>query len=189
MHKSISALILGVSALGFIPASSAQDQFDDSGFYVGGSYGFVSLEGDDFDDDDNVGQLFAGIQILPFLGVEAGYHDFGQYSNPVYQVDIESYSLALTGRIPVSNTLALFAKVGPMWSETELRAGPFSADNDTEEVMIGAGASFELASNLDLRLSYDWVDQDLGANDLEGVGNGSFNSDMNIFSVGLKLEF
>lgn len=170
-------------------ASLAQDQFDDSGFYVGGSYGLVSLEGDNFDDDDNAPKLFAGFQILPFLGIEAAYHDFGEYENPAFQAEIESYSLSVVGRLPLSNSFAVFGRLGPMWSETELRSGPFVADSDTEEVLLGAGMEFELADNVDLRLSYDWVDQDLDASDLEGVGTGDFNSDLNILSAGIKFEF
>ena len=169
--------------------ATAQDQFDDSGFYAGGGYGLISLQGDDFDEDDNAPHLFAGYQILPFLGVEAAYHDFGEYGNGLYSAEIESYSLALTGRLPVSNSLALFARVGPMWSETELRAGAFSADQDSEEILLGAGMEFEVADHIDLRLSYDWVDQDLDASELEGVGSGDFNADLNILSAGIKFEF
>jgi opacity protein-like surface antigen len=168
---------------------NAQDQFDDSGFYLGAGYGLISLEGEDFDDDDNAPHLFAGYQILPFLGVEASYHDFGEYGNGLYSAEIESYSLALTGRLPLSNSLAVFARVGPMWSETEFRAGAFSADQNSEEVLLGAGLGFEVADNIDLRLSYDWVDQDLDASELEGVGNGDFNADLNILSAGIKFEF
>ena len=191
MSDSLPAtLIISLfTALVFVSGTAtAQDQFDDSGFYVGAGYGLISLEGDDFDEDDNAPHIFAGYQILPFLGIEAAYHNFGEYGNGLYSAEIESYSLALTGRLPLSRSLALFARVGPMWSETELRAGAFTADQD-EEILLGAGMEFEVADNIDLRLAYDWVDQDLDASELEGVGNGDFNADLNMLSAGIKFEF
>jgi opacity protein-like surface antigen len=192
MSDSLPAtLIISLfTALVFVSGTAtAQDQFDDSGFYVGAGYGLISLEGDDFDEDDNAPHIFAGYQILPFLGIEAAYHNFGEYGNGLYSAEIESYSLALTGRLPLSRSLALFARVGPMWSETELRAGAFTADQDSEEILLGAGMEFEVADNIDLRLAYDWVDQDLDASELEGVGNGDFNADLNMLSAGIKFEF
>lgn len=171
------------------PALAQPDQFDDSGFYLGAGYGLVSLESEDFDDDNDAAHLFAGYQILPFLGVEAGYHDFGDYGNPVYRADIESYSLAVTGQIPISNAIAVIGRLGPMWTETQFNAGGFRVDADTEEVFIGAGLAFEVAEDIDLRLTYDWIDNDLDANDLEGIGNGSFNSDLDMLSASIKFQF
>lgn len=181
-------LLLVILTAGFSATASA-DQFEDSGFYFGGSYGLVTVDGQDFEDENSFPQLFAGIQILPFLGIEAAHYDFGEYGNALVEADLTAYSVAVTGRIPISQTLAIFARIGPMWSEADVRSGPFSGELDSEEVFVGAGASFEIAENLDLRITYDWVDQDLNADDIDEFGTGDFSSDLNLFAVGLKVEF
>jgi len=172
------------------PAVLAQaNQFEDQGFYLGGGYGLVTADGDGFDEEDSAPHFFAGYQILPFLGIEGGYYDFGEYGNSAFSADIESYTLALTGRLPVTNTLALFARVGPVWTETDISAGPFSDSQDSEEILVGVGMSFEISRNIDLRLAYDWVDADLEASDLGDVGTGDFDADLNMLSAGIKFEF
>lgn len=188
IHSIPAYVLLALTAVTFsVPATA--DQFEDGGFYFGGSYGLVTVDGEDFEDENSFPQLFAGIQILPFLGIEAAHYDFGEYGNSLVQADLSAYSVAVTGRIPVSQTLAIFARIGPMWSEADVRSGPFSGEVDSEEVFVGAGASFEIAENLDLRITYDWVDQDLNADDIDEFGTGDFSSDLNLFAVGLKVEF
>ncbi len=181
--------LLPVLAVATFSSSVVADQFEDSGFYFGGSYGLVTVDGEEFEDDNDYGQLFAGIQILPFLGIEAAHYDFGEYGNAFASADLTAYSVAVTGRLPVSETLAIFARLGPMWTEADITAGPFRGEADSEEVFFGAGASFEIAENLDLRLTYDWVDNDLNADDIEEIGTGDFDSDLNMFAIGLKVEF
>lgn len=179
---------LFVLAIGVQSVAHA-DQFSDSGFYIGGGYGLAKMDGGDFDDDVDFPTIFAGFQILPFLGIEAAYYDFGEYGNSLISAETEGYSLALTGRIPITSTLAIFAKIGPMWSDTDFDAGPFSESYDNEELLAGAGVSFEVTDNLDIRIAYDWVDLDLDADDLSGLGSGDFESELNLLTVGLQLEF
>lgn len=189
-NRSTQFTLLFLLSLLLAPAALAQaNQFEDQGFYLGGGYGLVTSDGDGFDEEDGAPHFFAGYQILPFLGIEGGYYDFGEYGNSLISADIESYTLALTGRIPVTNTFALFARVGPVWTETELTSGPFSTTEDSEEILVGVGMSFEISRNIDLRLAYDWVDADLDAGDLGDVGTGDFDADLNMLSAGIKFEF
>ncbi len=172
-----------------LASQATADQFNDNGLYFGGAYGIARVDGGDFDDDNSVPQLIAGWQILPFLGIEGAYYDFGEYSGDFVDADAEGYSVALAGRLPLTSSLALFAKVGPLWWETDVDVGPFSDSFDGEELLFAAGVSMEVTENLDLRLSYDRVDWDLDADDFGDVSANEFDADFDMISLGLKLEF
>lgn len=165
------------------------DQSEDHGLYLGAAYGMVRVEDSDFDDDNDFGQLFAGFQFLPFLGIEATYYDFGEYGNAFANADTEATSLAVTGRLPLTGVVAVYAAFGPVWWETDVNVGPFSGNYHGKDLRFGTGISFELSPNLDLRAQYDWIDVDLDDSDLTSTSPGDFDSEMHTVSLGFKLQF
>lgn len=179
-------------AIALLPASlsiAQADQYDDTGFYVGGSYGLVRVDDSDFDDDNDFPQLFAGYQLFPFLGIEAAYMDFGRYGSSFANAETEGWNLALTGRLPITQNVALFAKAGPFWSDTTVKVAGIRRSYDSEDFLFGAGLSFQVAENWDLRLAYDWLDTDYDASDIGNFDPDDFNSDFQMVTVGLKYEF
>lgn len=56
-------------------------------------------------------------------------------------------------------------------------------------VTVGAGISFELSPNLDLRAEYDWIDVGLDGDDIDSTTPGDFDSELRTISLGLKLQF
>ena len=180
--------LAAIASLGFTPAVYA-DQYQDTGFYAGGALGFVKFDSGRFDDDNSFPQIFAGYQFTPYFGVEGAWQDWGEFENNAFNSEIDSYSLSLTGRLPLSTRFALIANFGALWYETDIRAQGAFDKIDNEELTFGVGGSYEISDNLDFRLAYDRVDLDLDFTNLGDAVTGDFDSDIESITLGLKYEF
>jgi outer membrane protein OmpA-like peptidoglycan-associated protein len=112
------------------------------------------------DDNDWGWKAYLGYQFLPWLGVEAGYVDFGGVSNSFYNsaggslrtdVDLNGWEGFLVGTIPIG-PVDLFAKVGAIDLKVDGKVnagGPNigqyqnsgSSENDTQ-LAYGVGAAY-----------------------------------------------
>ncbi len=192
MNRSIVnrlILVAGTTALVFSSSAALADQRDDRGLYLGGAYGVFSVDDSDFNDDDTAPQAFAGLQFNPYVGVEAAYLDFGTSGGDLLESETEGYSLALTARLPLTESMAVYGKMGQFWWDSELRSGSFRDSFDGDELTWGGGLSFQIAPSLDFRLAYDRLDVDLQRDEIGPVGSGDFASTVDLVSAGLKLEF
>ena len=143
---ALAALLAPALAIGSVYAA-------EPGFYLGASGGQSFID-DDYDnnieiDDDETGwKAYLGYQFLPWLGVEAGYVDFGTYnSNNVLQntnaeLDLSAWQGFLVGTLPIG-PVDLFAKVGAADLEGELDTQNFgqNSENDTQ-LAYGVGAAY-----------------------------------------------
>ncbi len=131
--QSLAALVL---ASGSIAAMAA-----DSGWYAGVSLGQSKVDAKTgqlkselealgatnvsttLDDTDTGLKLFGGYQLNKNLGFEAAYVDLGSYvGNATYATlagspyrsnsDAEGFLLSVVGTLPVSDTVAVFGKIG-----------------------------------------------------------------------------
>ena len=114
-------------------------------------------------------KLYGGYQLTPTWGVELGYNDLGRYRG----ADVESYSLAGTGTIPLNERWSLIGKLGV----AENRPDATGAGNNTD-VLIGVGVGYSLSKNVGLRLEYE----DFGK--LADAGGSSRGR-----NVGLSLKY
>src|SRR6185436_16942774 len=68
-----------------------------------------------FDEDDSSYKLYAGYMLLPFLGFEGGYTNFGgpnkNFSGASVDFDIDGWEAFVVGVLPLG-PVDLFAKVG-----------------------------------------------------------------------------
>lgn len=183
------SLVAGTAVLAVASSATLADQREDSGLYIGGAYGAYSVDDSDFNDDDTAPQIFAGVQFNPYVGVEAAYLDFGSSGNELLESETEGYSLALTGRLPLTQSVAVYGKIGQFWWDSELRSTGFQEAFDGQEPTWGGGLSFQVAPNLDFRLAYDRLDVDLEREEIGPIANGDFDSKVDLLSAGLKLEF
>lgn len=125
------------------------------GFYLGASGGqsFINEEYNnniDIDDDATGWKAYLGYQFIPWLGVEAGYVDFGEYSsNNLFQgtnfdadVEASAWEGFLVGTLPIG-PVDLFAKVGAADLQAEVDTKNFGTeqDNDTQ-LAYGVGAAY-----------------------------------------------
>ena len=162
---------------------------NETGPYVGGALGLVSVDDSEFDDDNNASQLFAGWQINPYFGIEGGYTDFGRSGGDLARSEIDGYSLAATGRLPLTDSFALTAKAGRFWWDSDVRVGPFSDNFSGNELTYGVGAQFSITESLDLRIGYDRLDVDLERDEIGPIASGDFDSTIDLLSAGLKFTF
>jgi OOP family OmpA-OmpF porin len=126
------------------------------GFYVGASGGQSFIDKDFGDqnytvDDDETGwKAYLGYQFLPWLGVEAGYVDFGSYSSDSLfegtnfnaDLDLSAWEGFLVGTLPVG-PVDLFAKVGAADIEAEVDTNNFGTDSENDtQLAYGIGAAY-----------------------------------------------
>lgn len=79
-------------------AQSSDYPMDDSGFYVGGNYGYLKAEGeDDFDDDKDVWQGLLGYKFNEWVALEGSYIDFGDYGSDLAGAETDGYTAAVKG--------------------------------------------------------------------------------------------
>lgn len=114
-------------------------------------------------------KLYGGYQITPTWGIELGYNDLGKYRG----ADIESWSLAGTGTIPLNERWSLLGKLGA----TDNRPDAPGTGNHTA-VLLGVGVGYSLSKNVGLRLEYE----DFGK--LSDAGGSSRGR-----NVGLSLKY
>jgi len=188
MKDALARIVIPVVAMAVFSPALLADQRQDSGLYLGGGIGFVSINDSDFDDDNNVPHGFVGWQITPNFGIEASYADFGDYGSDFAKIDTDGVSLAATLRLPITERFAIFGKAGQFWWEADFDAGNFSDNFDDNELFYGVGLSFEVTDNLDFRLAYDRLDIDLGSSSI-GSFFGDFSGEVDILSAAIKLEF
>ncbi|HDZ07693.1 outer membrane beta-barrel protein [Pseudohongiella sp.] len=162
---------------------------NETGPYVGGSLGLVSVDDSEFDDDNNASRLFAGWQINPYFGIEGGYTDFGEFGGDLARSDIDGYSLAATGRLPLTDSFALIAKAGRFWWDSDVRVGSFSDRFSGNELTYGVGAQFSITESLALQVAYDRLDVDLDRNEIGPIAGADFDSRVDVLSAGLKFTF
>ncbi|XAW88979.1 outer membrane beta-barrel protein [Vibrio sp. CDRSL-10 TSBA] len=105
MNKYLPILASAMALTAFSAASQAAVMDDESGFYVGGNYGYVKVDGqDDFDDDNDVMQALAGYKLNRYVAVEGSYIDFGKYGGGIAKAETDGYTAALKLTAPIAET-------------------------------------------------------------------------------------
>jgi len=152
LHALLATLL--VSALIATAASAAQP-----GFYIGGGVGQANVEKDagDFDyqgnnfkvdDDDSAWKAFIGYNFLPWLSIEGGYKDFGNFRQNVngetLRVDPTGWDAYVVGSLPIG-PIDLFAKVGGISLKSDVSSNVFGQEDDTDtQLAYGAGIAYNL---------------------------------------------
>lgn len=188
--KSFIPVIAGSIVLAaFSGAASAQDMSENnSGFYVGGNYGYLKVESDDdFDDNNEVTQGIVGYRLNSFLALEGSYINFGRYGNHAANAKTTGYTAALKGTIPITQTVELFAKAGQLWHKTDYSIATVSGSSDDKSLFAGAGVNFKVTENFLLNAQYTWYDVDLEADNVSS--DSKFETDLNQASVGAEYRF
>jgi len=140
----------GLLALAILAAlaSNTASAYDDTGFYIGGNYGWTQATIDDERiisslaergftvesiedfDDDNGFKAYLGYQFSPMFALEAGYVDLGSYGYQLTttppgtltgDIDLRGAFVDLVGRMPVGERLSLFARIGAIYAEADTR--------------------------------------------------------------------
>jgi opacity protein-like surface antigen len=189
MKFFIPVIASSIALASFSAAAQADSSTENnSGFYVGGNYGYLKVESDDeFDDENDVSQAVIGYRFNSFIALESSYIDFGRYGNSLANAETTGYTAAIKGTIPLTQTVEVFAKAGQLWHETDYNVTSFSGSSDDKSLFAGAGVNFKVTENLLVNAQYTWYDVDLEADKVSS--DTKFETDFNQASVGAEYRF
>jgi OOP family OmpA-OmpF porin len=137
---------------------------------VGIGYSTFSVDATGFEDSGLANRQFLGLRYGRFVGVEAGYIDFGtandqvadQFGSGTINEGIETwgYELSLVGRYPLNEELAAFGKLGMIrWdSEDTLEPVPLPNKTDGDDLIFGVGLDFRGSARVHVRVEAELVD-------------------------------
>ena len=157
-----------------------------AGFYVGASYLSTSAEFDDaigdfdFDSDEAGWKLFAGWNIIRFVGIEASYRDLGSHAgtngDDSFSTDIKAADIGARGILPLGR-FELFAKVGyaniSEDGQFDINDIPGTIDGSSWELLYGAGVGVKVWK---VTIRAEWEEYDV-------------ESSLNSFSLGAAFNF
>ena len=214
--KMLLALAAAVPLVVSVSAQ-AQDQsgYDTEGWFVGANIGKSSanidgeriqssLENNGFDvtsiDEDKRDQgykLYAGYQFSPYIALEGGYFDLGDFkfmANTLPQTDfsgrteLQGWNLDLVGTLPLTERFSAFARVGVTQNKSKTRfssnalinTAGYNDDDSYTKHKYGLGVQYQLSPAFTLRLEAERYRMD----DL--IGN---NGDIDLYSLGIVYRF
>jgi len=185
--KILAHLVALTSLTSFAALAQSNNEINEDGFYLGASYGYLRVEGDDdFDDDKDVIEGVAGYRFNQFFAFEGSYIDFGNYGNDLANASTDGYTAAIKGSLPLGDLFSIYVKVGQLWSETDYQALNLSQKVDDESVFAGAGVAFKITQNVVVNATYNVYDADMNFDD---VDDESFDTDFKQASVGIEYRF
>lgn len=174
-HLGLSTL----AALGLMAATAAQADVQ-PGFYAGVGIGNASAEDDDsgFDGDDTGFKLFGGYSFNDNFAIEVAYFDGGAPDDTFDDINVElevtGFNASAVGRLPVSETVSLFGKIGFASYDLEAtaRLGGLSAsvDDSGSDLSYGVGAAVSFAERFEVRVEWEAIDVEDGSFSFLSVG-------------------
>lgn len=151
--------------------------------YVGASIGNARLD-DNFDSfaidtDANAYRFFGGIQFGDSLGVEAGYLNFGDFTETVdlggllSRTDIsgDGWTLGATLALPISDKLSLFGTGGVFFWDADITVDGFRIDTPGDEnPYYGGGLKLDIGDRLSLTGDWTVYELDIVETDVISLG-------------------
>lgn len=158
--------------------------------YLGASMGAVDSKFcDTLQDCDTQGKswkAFAGVRLNDNVVLEGGYANLGKQQgqdSAGYGVahDVSAVTLSSVIGFPMNDQIELFGKAGiARWSAEHNHSLNGSTETRGTDMMIGAGASYDLGDNLGVRAEWERY-KDIGTVDDQQV-------DMDMLSVGVTFS-
>ena len=98
-----------------------------------------------------------GYSFTNHFAVEAAYTDFGELSESALGSNLsaqaDAFELALLGRLPLSERIALFTRLGYAWLDGETSVVTATTGISGNDVSYGAGLEFAIGESLSVALS------------------------------------
>lgn len=174
-------ILAGLLVLGTTGVAHAHDrERHEPQTYLGAGVAEFSVDERDFgyEADDNGIKLIAGFNINDYLAAELGYLggarlvDEGLFD--VEQVDLRALSGSIAGRLPVTSTLGVFAKVGVARYQLDFDwlVDGRVVDSDRvrdDELIYGFGLTADLGSRFQVRGEYEAIDKAFDVISISGV--------------------
>ncbi|MDG5498446.1 porin family protein [Marinobacter sp. BGYM27] len=189
-HKTRLATATLLTATVFAAPSVWADKYEnDSGFYVGGSYGGYKSHGGEFDDKNDLFGGQVGYQFNEYFALEADYLDFGEFGeDDEVNGDLKGLGLAVRGRLPITDSFGVYAKAGAFASALDVDA--FDEDETYDEVspFVGAGVDFRISEMLSAYAEYDRYNVDIDEDDFNGQVTND-GPEFDTARVGMRVMF
>jgi opacity protein-like surface antigen len=175
---------LGVAASGVTFAQGSSWNRDFLG-YVGASAGESKFRADcaatnvfACDKRDTAWKIYTGGRVNEIFGFEIGYTDFGKIKASGGDTKAWAVPLSVTAGMPLGDRFNIFAKLGGVYARTDVDVSPTTLLDKGRKNgwggTWGAGASFKVAQNLDIRVDWDRYRLDFvgGRNDVDVLSGG-----------------
>ena len=175
-HFSLGAALMLTSALP-LAAHAGPD------LYVGASIGNARLDdnfdGFEIDTDADAYRFLGGIQFGDTFGIEAGYLNFGDFTETVdlggllSRTDIsgDGWTLGATLALPLSQNLSLFGKGGVFFWDADISVDGFTIDTPGDDnPFYGGGLKLDLGDNFSLTGDWTVYEFDIVETDVISLG-------------------
>lgn len=203
MALALAALAIGATAQAQTSTSASRSGMSSSygsswyapaggryiGFNAGRSDYFGNCDASDIlslscDNTGTAYSIYTGGMWNNNLGMELGATDFGRIDRLGGSTKAYGFNLSAVGRVPMTDTIGLFAKVGAMYSRSEVGVGATAVGANSGKdtgwgPTYGVGVDFSLTPKLAAVLQWD-------QSKVPVLGD---RERINVTSVGLKYRF
>lgn len=136
---------------------------------IGVGYSTFKIDSLDFEGSAYATREFLGLRYGKYLGLEAGYINFGTVKDQVVtqqgqptlvdSVQTWGYNLSLIGHYPLDEELAAFGKLGMIrWdSEATLSTVPLSTKTNGDDLIWGFGLDYRGSGRIHVRVEAEFV--------------------------------
>lgn len=164
MNKILIAVAFSAAFVAI--SASAAEPYAPARVYVGAGGGVA-----DTDDHNTSYKIFGGVQASTNIGIEAAYNDFGGYRGHT----AESWSVAMTGTIPLDKNWDVFGKLGLTENHTQ-----YAGSSRRNDLLAGVGIGYNATKNVSVRVEYE----DFG--NLPDDPNGSSTK---VTNLGMNMKY
>ena len=178
MNFKTTATIAASISLALASAAFAQEQTEVSGFYLGAGAGQFNAKIDDVDDvdetvdawdeDDTAYKIFAGYRMNRFLAFELDYINLGEPSGAVVpgrnvDASVDGFAPFVVGTLPLGPYFEVFGRAGYYFYDAtrgveDTLDNRVEFDEESEDIVYGAGIGANLGEKLNLRFEYEKYD-------------------------------
>lgn len=169
-HTAVLAALLALAGLSLAPPALRAETELYGGFGIG--YSTFQVDPIDFEGSDFATRQFLGFTWGDYVGIEAGYINFGTVNDKVaFQqgqqslndgIETWGYNLSVVGRYPLNEELHAIAKLGMIrWdSKATLETFPLPTKLDGDDFIGGIGLDFRGAGRIHMRVEGELVNID-----------------------------
>ena len=178
MNFKPTATIAALISLALASAAFAQEQTEVSGFYLGAGAGQFNAKIDDVDDvdetvdawdeDDTAYKIFVGYRMNRFLAFELDYINLGEPSGAVVpgrnvDASVDGFAPFVVGTLPLGPYFEVFGRAGYYFYDAtrgveDTLDNRVEFDEESEDIVYGAGIGANLGEKLNLRFEYEKYD-------------------------------
>jgi hypothetical protein len=178
MNFKPTATIAAWISLALASMAYSQEQTEVSGFYLGAGAGQFNAKIDDVDDvdetvdawdeDDTAYKIFAGYRMNRFLAFELDYVNLGEPSGAVVpgrnvDASVDGFAPFVVGTLPLGPYFEVFGRAGYYFYDAtrgveDTLDNRVEFDEESEDIVYGAGIGANLGEKLNLRFEYEKYD-------------------------------